>query len=86
MFISGRISLGDAHDSLSSPSDAGVEVEKEQWSLFWNLPLRKYYILKKKNLIISQYFINNQFLMIFFFFNEMPLHKCPHFLERVWYL
>lgn len=41
MFISGQISLGDAHDSLSSPLDAGVEVEKEQWSLFWNLPVRE---------------------------------------------
>lgn len=58
MFILGPISLVNAHDSLSSPLEARVKVEKK-WPLFWNLLLRKM-------LIISQYFINNQFLMIIF--------------------
>lgn len=60
MFILVQISLVNAHDSLSSPLEAKVEVEKEKWPLFWNL------LLRKKMLIISQYFINNQFLMIIF--------------------
>lgn len=40
MFILGQISLVNAHDSLSSPLEAGVEVEKEKQPLFWNLLLR----------------------------------------------
>lgn len=61
MFVLGQISLVNAQDSLSSPLEARVEVEKEKRLLFWNLLLRE-----KKMLIISQYFINNQFLMIIF--------------------
>lgn len=41
MFVLGQISLVNAHDSLSSPVEARVEVEKEKRSLFWNLLLRE---------------------------------------------